>query len=91
MMAGVDLVHVPYRGLGPALTDLLGGQVQLMFGGTTASIPYIRSGKLRALAVTTTMRSELLSDLPILGDFVPGYEASQWYRRAQEHVHRDHR
>ena len=79
MMAGVDLVHVPYRGLGPALTDLLGGQVQLMFGGTTASIPYIRSGKLRALAVTTTMRSELLSDLPTLGDFVPGYEASQWY------------
>jgi len=79
MMAGVDLVHVPYRGLGPALTDLLGGRVQLMFGGTTASIPYIRSGKLRALAVTTTMRSELLSDLPILGDFVPGYEASQWY------------
>ena len=79
MMAGVDLVHVPYRGLGPALTDLLGGQVQLMFGGTTASIPYIRSGKLRALAVTTTMRSELLPDLPTLGDFVPGYEASQWY------------
>ena len=79
MMAGVDLVHVPYRGLGPALTDLLGGQVQVMFGGTTASIPYIRSGKLRALAVTTTMRSELLPDLPTLGDFVSGYEASQWY------------
>ena len=79
MMAGVDLVHVPYRGLGPALTDLLGGQVQAMFGGTTASIPYIRSGKLRALAVTTTMRSELLPDLPTLGDFVSGYEASQWY------------
>ena len=79
MMAGVDLVHVPYRGLGPALTDLLGGQVQVMFGGTTASIPYIRSGKLRALAVTTTARSELLPDLPTLGDFVPGYEASQWY------------
>jgi tripartite-type tricarboxylate transporter receptor subunit TctC len=79
MMAGVDLVHVPYRGLGPALTDLLGGQVQLMFGGTTASIPYTRSGKLRALAVTTTARSELLPELPALGDFVPGYEASQWY------------
>ena len=79
MMTGVDLVHVPYRGLGPALTDLLGGQVQVMFGGTTASIPYTRSGKLRALAVTTTARSELLPDLPALGDFVPGYEASQWY------------
>jgi tripartite-type tricarboxylate transporter receptor subunit TctC len=79
MMAGVDLVHVPYRGLGPALTDLLGGQVQLMFGGTTASIPYTRSGKLRALAVTTTARSELLPEVPALGDFVPGYEASQWY------------
>jgi tripartite-type tricarboxylate transporter receptor subunit TctC len=79
MMTGVDLVHVPYRGLGPALTDLLGGQVQVMFGGTTASIPYTRSGKLRALAVTTTARSELLPDLPTLGDFVPGYEASQWY------------
>jgi tripartite-type tricarboxylate transporter receptor subunit TctC len=79
MMAGVDLVHVPYRGLGPALTDLLGGQVQLMFAGTTASIPYTRSGKLRALAVTTTARSELLPEVPALGDFVPGYEASQWY------------
>jgi tripartite-type tricarboxylate transporter receptor subunit TctC len=79
MMAGVDLVHVPYRGLGPALTDLLGGQVQVMFGGTTASIAYTRTGKLRALAVTTTERSELLPDLPTLGDFVPGYEASQWY------------
>ena len=79
MMAGVDLVHVPYRGLGPALTDLLGGQVQVMFGGTTASIPYTRAGKLRALAVTTTARSELLPDVPTLGDFVPGYEASQWY------------
>lgn len=79
MMAGVDLVHVPYRGLGPALTDLLGGQVQLMFGGTTASIAYTRSGKLRALAVTTTSRSELLPELPTLGDLVPGYEASQWY------------
>jgi tripartite-type tricarboxylate transporter receptor subunit TctC len=79
MMAGVDLVHVPYRGLGPALTDLLGGQVQVMFGGTTASIPYTRAGKLRALAVTTAARSELLPDVPVLGDFVPGYEASQWY------------
>src|SRR5262245_776885 len=79
MMAGVDLVHVPYRGLGPALTDLLGGRVHVMFGGTTVSMPYIRAGKLRALAVTTTARSEELPDLPTLGDFVPGYEASQWY------------
>jgi tripartite-type tricarboxylate transporter receptor subunit TctC len=79
MMAGVDLVHVPYRGLSPALTDLLGGQVQVMFGGTTASIPYAGTGKLRALAVTTTARSELLPDVPTVGEFVPGYEASQWY------------
>jgi len=79
MMAGVDLVHVPYRGLSPALTDLLGGQVQVMFGGTTASIPYTGTGKLRALAVTTTARSELLPDVPTVADAVPGYEASQWY------------
>ena len=79
MMAGVELIHVPCRGLGPALTDLLGGRVHVLFGGTTVSIPYIRAGKLRALAVTTTARSEELPDLPTLGDFVPGYEASQWY------------
>jgi tripartite-type tricarboxylate transporter receptor subunit TctC len=76
MMTGVDIVHVPYRGGGPALTDLLAGQVQLMFPGTAASIPYIRAGTLRALAVTTAMRSEVLPDLPTLGDFVPGYESS---------------
>ena len=76
MMTGVDMVHVPYRGGGPALTDLLGGQVQLMFPGTTASIEYIRAGKLRPLAVTTAMRSEVLPDIPTVGDFVPGYEAS---------------
>jgi tripartite-type tricarboxylate transporter receptor subunit TctC len=76
MMTGVDMVHVPYRGGGPALTDLLGGQVQLMFPGTTASIAYIRSGTLRPLAVTTAMRSEVLPDLPTVGDFVPGYESS---------------
>jgi len=76
MMAGVDMVHVPYRGGGPALTDLLGGQVQLMFPGTTAAIEYIRAGTLRALAVTTATRSDILPDVPTLGEFVPGYEAS---------------
>ena len=71
MMAGVNMVHVPYRGGGPALTDLLGGQVQAMFPGTIASIEYIKTGKLRALAVTTATRSEALPDLPTVGDFVP--------------------
>ena len=79
MMAGVDMVHVPYRGGGPALTDLLGGQVQVMFDTTVASIEYIRAGKLRALAVTTATRSEALPDIPTVGEFVPGYEASAWY------------
>ena len=76
MMTGVDMVHVPYRGGGPALTDLVGGQVQLMFPGTTASIAYIRAGTLRPLAVTTARRSEVLPDIPTVGDFVPGYESS---------------
>lgn len=76
MMAGVGIVHVPYRGGGPALTDLLGGQVQLMFPGTTASIEYIKAGTLRPLAVTSTTRAEILPDLPTVGDFVPGYESS---------------
>jgi tripartite-type tricarboxylate transporter receptor subunit TctC len=79
LMAGVDLVHVPYRGAGPALSDLLGGQVQVMFGTMPASIQYIRAGNLRALAVTTALRSEALPDLPTVGDFLPGYEASTWY------------
>jgi tripartite-type tricarboxylate transporter receptor subunit TctC len=79
MMAGIDIQHVPYRGSAPALTDLLGGQVQLMIETTPASIGYIRSGRLRALAVTTATRSEALPDLPIVADFVPGYEASSWY------------
>jgi tripartite-type tricarboxylate transporter receptor subunit TctC len=78
MMAGVDLVHVPYRGLSPALTDLLGGQVQVMSASMASSIEYIRTGKLRALAVTTATRSEMLPDVPTVGEFVPGYEASTW-------------
>ena len=78
MMAGVDLVHVPYRGLSPALTDLLGGQVQVVSASMASSIEYMRAGKLRALAVTTATRSEMLPDVPTLGEFVPGYEASTW-------------
>ena len=79
MMAGVDMVHVPYRGGGPALTDLLGGQVQVYFGPMPPSIEHIRSGKLRALAVTSARRSQALPDIVAMSDFVPGYEASQWY------------
>jgi tripartite-type tricarboxylate transporter receptor subunit TctC len=79
MMAGVDLLHVPYRGGGPALIDLLSGQVQVMFTIMLSSIEYIRAGKLRALAVTTATRSDALPDLPTVGDFLPGYEASEWY------------
>jgi len=79
MMAGVNMVHVPYRGGGPALTDLLGGQVQVMFPGTVASIEYIRAGRLRALALTTATRSETLPGNSTMGEFVPGYEASQWF------------
>ena len=77
-MTGVDVVHVPYRGGAPALTDLIGGQVQVMFAFISSSIEYIRAGKLRALAVTTTTRSPALPDVPVVGDFVPGYEASSW-------------
>ena len=78
-MTGVDMVHVPYRGGAPALTDLLGGQVQVCFGNMPSSIEYIRAGKLRALAVTTATRSEVLPDIPTVGEFVPGYEASAWF------------
>jgi tripartite-type tricarboxylate transporter receptor subunit TctC len=78
MMAGVDMVHVPYRGSAPALTDLLGGQVQVMFDALPASIEYIKSGKLRPLAVTTAERVDVLANIPPLGDFLPGYEASGW-------------
>jgi tripartite-type tricarboxylate transporter receptor subunit TctC len=73
---GLDILHVPYRGVAPALADLLGGQVQVVFANPAPSIGYIRSGKLRALAITTTTRSEALPDIPTIGEFVPGYEAS---------------
>jgi tripartite-type tricarboxylate transporter receptor subunit TctC len=79
MMAGVNLVHVPYRGGGPALNDLLGGQVQVMFPATVSSIEYIRAGRLRALAVTAATRSDALPDIPTVAEFVPGYEASFWF------------
>jgi tripartite-type tricarboxylate transporter receptor subunit TctC len=79
MMAGVDLVPVAYRGGGPALVDLLAGQMQVMFEPTISTIEYVRAGKLRALAVTSATRSELLPDIPTVGEFLPGYEASQWY------------
>jgi tripartite-type tricarboxylate transporter receptor subunit TctC len=75
MMAGVDLVHVPYRGAGPALTDLLAGHVQISFAGMAGSIEYLRTGKLRGLGVTTAKRSQALPDIPAIGEFVPGYEA----------------
>jgi tripartite-type tricarboxylate transporter receptor subunit TctC len=78
MMTGVNLVHVPYRGAGPALVDLIGGQVQVMFASLSSSIEYVRAGKLRALAVTTATRSPVLPDIPTVAEFVPGYEASFW-------------
>jgi tripartite-type tricarboxylate transporter receptor subunit TctC len=76
MMAGVDLFHVPYRGNGPAFNDLIGGQVQVMFASPVGLLEYMQAGKLRALGVTTATRSEALADLPTVGDFVPGFEAS---------------
>src|SRR3974377_1151996 len=79
MMAGVDIVHVPYRGAAPALVDLMSGRVQLMFDNVPSSLEFIRAGKLRPLAVTTAARSDVLPDLPTVADFVPGYEASAWY------------
>jgi len=78
-MAGVNLVHVPYRGGGPAVNDLLGGQVQVYFASTPASIEYIKAGRLRALSLTTATRSDALPDIPTVGEFVPGYEATAWY------------
>jgi tripartite-type tricarboxylate transporter receptor subunit TctC len=79
MMAGVNLVHVPYRGQGPAMTDLLGGQLQVIFATTPGTTEYVRTGKLRALAVTTRERADALPEVPTVADFVPGYESSQWY------------
>jgi len=79
MMAGLDLVHMPYRGGGPAIADLLGGQVDVTFAVVTTAIEYIRTGKLRALAVTSATRQEALPDIPTVADFLPGYEASGWF------------
>jgi tripartite-type tricarboxylate transporter receptor subunit TctC len=79
MLTGVDMVHVPYRGEPQALTDLIGGRVQVMFDPLPSSIGYIRADKLRPLAVTSATRLEVLPDIPTLGEFVPGYEASGWY------------
>jgi tripartite-type tricarboxylate transporter receptor subunit TctC len=78
-LAGVPILHVPYRGVAPAITDLLGGQVQVIFGTMPAVIEFIKAGQLRALGVTTATRSDELPDVPPIGEFVPGYEASQWY------------
>jgi tripartite-type tricarboxylate transporter receptor subunit TctC len=78
-MTGVSMAHVPYRGTAPVITDLLGGQVQVYFDPITGSVGYIRAGKLRALAVTTATRSDALPDIPTMGEFVPGYEATQWF------------
>jgi tripartite-type tricarboxylate transporter receptor subunit TctC len=78
MMSGINMIHVPYRGGAPAVTDLLGGQVQVLFGNMESSIEHIRAGRLRALAVTTSTRSAALPDIPTIAEFVPGYEASGW-------------
>jgi len=79
MMTGIDLVHVPYRGNGPAVTDLLGGQVQSLIASLPSSIEYVKAGKVRGLAVTSAKRPETLPDIPAAGEFVPGYEVSSWY------------
>jgi tripartite-type tricarboxylate transporter receptor subunit TctC len=79
MMTGISMIHVPYRGGAPALTDMISGQVEVMFDNVPTPIEFIRAGKLRPLAVTTAQRSEVLPDLPTVADFVPGYEASAWY------------
>jgi tripartite-type tricarboxylate transporter receptor subunit TctC len=78
-MAGVNMVHIPYRGQGPALSDLLGGQVQILFAAAPGTADYIRSGKLRALALTAASQADVLRELPTIGTALPGYDASQWY------------
>jgi tripartite-type tricarboxylate transporter receptor subunit TctC len=87
-MTGLDLIRVGYRGGGPALVDLIGGQVEVMFETTLATLPYIRAGTLRALAVASASRSPVLPDIPALAEFVPGYEATAWYGpwRTQKHI-----
>jgi tripartite-type tricarboxylate transporter receptor subunit TctC len=79
MMAGVDIIHVPYRGDAPSVSDLIAGQVQVMFGVLPSSIQHIRAGKLRALAVTTAARSDALPNIPIVGEFLQGFQASLWF------------
>jgi tripartite-type tricarboxylate transporter receptor subunit TctC len=79
IMAGVDMVHVAYRGSPPALTDLLAGQVQMMFSPLSSSIEFVKAGKLRGLAVTSAARSDVLPDIPTVGEFVPGYQAAGWF------------
>jgi tripartite-type tricarboxylate transporter receptor subunit TctC len=79
MMAGIDMLYVPYRGLAATLSDLIAGRLQVVFGTMPSTIEYVRAGTLRALAVTTAARSDLLPDVPAMAEFLPGYEASQWY------------
>jgi len=79
MLTGINMIHVPYRGSAPALTDMISGQVQVMFDNIPTSIEHIRAGRLHVLAVTGTTRSDLLPDVPTVADFIPGYEASAWY------------
>src|SRR5262249_16006420 len=81
MMAGIEMVHVPHKGTAPALQNVLGGDVQVMFSSMPPALELVRAGKLRALAVTTAARSNALPDLPTIGDFLPGYEASVFYGR----------